>query len=284
MPLQRNANSAKLRKKPTQPALKSAVSRKIPQSSSIHQLQRAYQPAAAASGSLRAGKASSNTNATKVNEKSLIAEHIAFFPLLVLVFVIWCIYRYLFRFPIWFDETVGKAVFFGLPVMLYASLTRSRSMTDTVHPKYMQSGLWMGLAVGGIFGFAGAIASLLRKGVVVQAAPLFIADAFWLEFALALATGFWESLFFFSWIMIVVMERFKRWPVLNQALLTAAIFLAFHLPNTLLRFSFSAVSGQLVLLFFFALGQALMFYRVRNIYALALSHAIWGMVLLVHTR
>lgn len=278
MPLQPKSNTVLSRKNRTPVAVKKSVGSKIMAKSqpvsknSIGQLQRSYQP-------------TKETPAQIARQnKSLIAEHIAFFPLLVLIFIIWCVYRYLFRFPIWFDETIGKAVFFGLPVMLYASLTRSRSMTDTVHPKYLQSGLWMGLAVGGIFGFAGAIASLMRSGVVIQAAPVFAADNFWWEFALAMATGFWESLFFYSWVMVVIMERYKKWPVLNQALLAAAIFLVFHLPNTLLRFEFSLVAGQLFLLFFFAIGQGLMFSRVKNIYALSLSHAIWGMVLLVHTR
>lgn len=219
-----------------------------------------------------------------VTQASPISQHIAFIPLLLLVFVMWCIYRYLFKFPVWFDESIGKAVFFGLPVWLYVSITRSRSISETVSPRYLQSGLWMGLAIGGLFGFAGTIASLLRRGIVIQAAPLFAAEGFWWEFFLAMMTGFWESLFFYCWIMTVIMEKFRKWSLLNQVVVTALIFLAFHIPNTLLRFDLSLVGGQLFLLFFFAVGQAFLFSRVRNIYALALSHAIWGMVLLVHTR
>ena len=157
-------------------------------------------------------------------------------------------------------------------------------MINTVDANHLQPGLWMGLAVGGIFGFAGTFASLIRDGVVIQAAPVFAADGFWWEFILAMLTGFWESLFFFSWVMIVIMEKLKNWPLMNQAMLTAFIFLAFHIPNTLLRYPLEMVGGQLFLLFFFALGQALLFARVKNIYALTMSHAIWGMVLLIHTR
>jgi hypothetical protein len=222
--------------------------------------------------------------ATLRSASPLVTKHIAFFPLLLLMFIIWCVYRRLFEYPVWFDESIGKAIFFGLPVFLYASLTRSKSMVDTVDPKYMQSGLWMGFAVGGVLGFSATFATLLKSGVVIQAAPVFAADNFWWEFILAMLTGFWESLFFYTWIMVVIMEKFKNWPLLNQALLTAFIFAAFHIPNTLLRFPISMVGAQLALLFFFALGQALMFARVRNIYALSLSHAIWGMVLLIHTR
>ena len=215
---------------------------------------------------------------------ALPTKHLAFVPLLCLVFIIWCVYRYLFRFPVWFDETVGKAIFFGLPVVLYVSLTRGKSIAKTVSLESMQPGLLMGLAVGGIFGFAGTLVALLQKGVVVQSAPLFTSNMFWWEFFLAIATSFWESLFFYGWIMTVVGEKMKKWPVVNQALLVAVIFLCFHLPNTLLRFELKVVVGQLVLLFFFGLGQAFLFYRTKNVYALTLSQAIWGMVLLIHTR
>ncbi len=264
MPSKPKANSGKVGKRSTATRVSSAKP-------GIVQLRRRYQQP-------------TTSRRVTVTSSGPIAQHIAFIPLLLLVFVMWCVYRYLFRFPVWFDESIGKAVFFGLPVWLYVSITRSKSIADTISPRYLQSGLWMGLAIGGLFGFAGALASLMRKGVVVQAAPLFASDSFWWEFALAMMTGFWESLFFYCWIMTVIMEKFKNWSLLNQVLVTAVIFLVFHIPNTILRFDLSLIGGQLFLLFFFGLGQALLFARVRNIYALSLSHAIWGMVLLVHTR
>lgn len=272
MSLKQKPKSASSSKKRSSPSSSSSGS-KAASSGKITQLRRQYQPIARAVSSRRSR-----------SDSAVVTDHFAFFPLLVLVFVIWFVYRRLFDYPVWFDESIGKAVFFGLPVFLYASITRSRAMVDTVDVKYLQSGLWMGLAMGGIIGFAGTFASLLRDGVVVQAASLFASDAFWFEFFLAILTGFWESLFFFSWIMVVIMEKFKNWPVLNQSLFAAFIFLAFHIPNTLLRFSLPAVGGQLVLLFFFALGQALIFARVRNVYALTMTHALWGMVLLIHSR
>jgi hypothetical protein len=97
-------------------------------------------------------------------------------------------------------------------------------------------------------------------------------------------TGFWESLFFFTWIMVITMEKFSRWPLLNQILFVAGIFLVFHLPNIFLQFPLIQAFGYIFLLFFFGLGQAFLFLRYRNLYALTLSQAIWGMVLLVHTR
>ena len=84
--------------------------------------------------------------------------------------------------------------------------------------------------------------------------------------------------------MTITQEKYRRWPLLNQVLLVSFIFLLFHIPNALLRFDMSLVAGQLFLLFFFGLGQAYLFARTRNLYSLMLSQAIWGMVLLVHTK
>ena len=141
----------------------------------------------------RQPKQSSQTRLSSVTQ-----DHIAFVPLLLLVFVMWVAYRVLFHFPVWFDETLGKAVFFGLPVWLYLVMSRSKSMAETMSPRALKPGLLLGLAFGGIFGFAGTLISLLKKGVIVQSAPLFTSDIFWWEFFFAMMTGFWESLFFMS--------------------------------------------------------------------------------------
>jgi hypothetical protein len=208
--------------------------------------------------------------------------HVVFFPLLTLILVMWFLYRTLFVFPVWFDETVGKAVFFGLPVWLYIAITKSKSILDTFASYKLQSGLLLGLAVGGMFGFAASLISILQRGAPIEAVWLFESPDFWREFLLAMMTAFWETLLFFSFVMVVVQEKFKHWALNEQAFLTAGIFLLFHLPNTILRFDTSAVIAQAMLLFLFALGQAYLFAARRNAYALVISHTFWGMVLLVH--
>lgn len=209
--------------------------------------------------------------------------HLFFTPVLFLSLVVWIVYRVVFQFPVWFDETIGKAIFFGLPVWLYVTVTRSASVPNTFSLGRLKKGLLLGVAVGGIFGFAGSLISAARPGVVVESALLFSSDAFWWEFFLALCTGFWETLFFFSFVMVVIQEKYKNWALIKQVLVVALIFLVFHVPNMVLRFpSVQAVLFQAFLMTFFAIGQALLFSREQNSYALTLSHAIWGMVLLVH--
>lgn len=205
-----------------------------------------------------------------------------FWPLVVISLMLWFVYRTLFHFPVWFDESIGKAIFFGLPVWVYATITRNLAMADTFSPLKLKKGLLQGIAFGGVYGFVASVLALMVRGGQVQAAPLFSSGLFWGEFLLSLLTGFWETLFFFSWIMIALEQLNKNWSLAKLVLVTAGLFLIFHAPNAFLRFSPRDAMIQLLLLFMFGIGQALLFKYRHNGYALAISHAIWGMVLLVH--
>lgn len=195
--------------------------------------------------------------------------------------MIWFIYRKIFVFPVWFDETVGKAVFFGLPVWLYVSLSGFSAIPNSFALYKLKTGLLQGVAVGGILGFAASIIHIAQGGLAVRSAQLFMSDLFWWEFFLSLMTGFWETLFFYSWIMVIIQDKFRHWLLSKQLILVSAIFIIFHIPNTFLRFSGADIYATLVLLSIFAIGQGLLFSRNQNAYALVISHAIWGMVLAV---
>lgn len=211
------------------------------------------------------------------------SNNVVFFPLLTLVLVLWVLYRGMFNFPIWFDEIIGKAIFFGLPVWLYVTLTGSNSVVKSLSPEKLKSGLLLGVAVGGVFGFVFSILSIIQNGAVVEAVSLFDSNIFWYEFILALFTAFWETLLFFSFVMTTIQDKFKNWPMLSQVILVALIFLVFHIPNIILRYDMASVLPQVFILFLFAIGQGFLFYSRKNSFALILSHAIWGMVLLVHS-
>lgn len=219
---------------------------------------------------------------SKPTPHAVLQGDLLFIPLLSMVALAWLLYRVFFDFPIWFDETLGKAFFFGLPVWFYVMVTRREEIAATLSFKWVQPGLLLGLAIGGIYGFVTSILSLWQTNTVLQAAELFSSTGFWFEFMLAIFTGFWESLFFFGFVGTVVFDKYKHRPLIVQLLFIVAVFVLFHIPNTLLVFDQSAVPGQLVVLSLFALGQALVFYRWRNIYTLTLSHAIWGLSLLFY--
>jgi hypothetical protein len=209
-------------------------------------------------------------------------NHKFFWPLVILILILWFVYRALFTFGVFFDETIGKAIFFGFPVLLYISVSNFKEITNSLDFSKMHKGMLLGIAYGGIYGFAGAITAYALGDRSVQAAELFMSNEFWWEFFLALLTAFWETLFFFSFIMMVLENKMKKWTTLKVTLASALIFAVFHTPNAILRFDLSMVTAQVLLMFVFGLGQALLFSKEKNAYALILSHAIWGMVLLVH--
>ncbi|MBT4124326.1 MAG: hypothetical protein HN981_04570 [Candidatus Pacebacteria bacterium] len=223
----------------------------------------------------------SKTKKTKRSKKKQRISTVAFIPLLLLSVLFWLLYRSLFQFPVWFDETIGKAIFFGLPVWLYILVSGHKDVSETFASYKVKRGLMMGVAVGGIYGFLAAILAVSQKGAVIPAFP-FSSLAFWSEFLWAMMTGFWETLFFFSFVFLAVKVKFKKWSLLSQILLVSGIFLLFHLPNIVIRFQGISVLYQVILLALFALGQALLFYVEENGYTLVISHAIWGMVLLLH--
>ncbi len=214
--------------------------------------------------------------------KTSLDSTFVFIPIVLLAFILWMFYRSVFHFPVWFDETIGKALFFGLPVWLYISISQDQHITDSLSWRKFEPGILLGLAFGGIYGFVASIFFVWAGGGAVQPAWLFVSAAFWNEFFLALCTGFWETLLFYSMVQTVILQRYARWSMLQQVLLTVVIFVLFHVPNLFIRAEASVAIWQLGLLSLFSLGQALIFYRTKNSYILILSQAFWGLVLMVH--
>jgi len=235
--------------------------------------------------SLKSSRLARNSFRTSTHSRvTTDLQHQAFWPLVGLTFLVWIVYRSVFNFPVWFDESIGKALFFGIPVWLYISITGLRAIPDTFAVSKFKSGILLGIAVGGILSFAATIFTFYKGGVTVQIQPvaLYSSPEFWGQFLLAMMTAFWETLFFFSWIMVVIQEKMKDWPLAKQLVAVAGIFTIFHIPNALLRFDMQNLASFTFLMFVFALGQGLLFVYRRNAYALIFSHALWGMVLLLH--
>ncbi len=206
-----------------------------------------------------------------------------FFPQVLLVLILWVLYRALIVLPVWFDESISKAVFFGIPVWLFVTISGQTSIIDTFAYSKMKRGVLIGIAFGGIFGFLMTIISIIQSQAQIYPAWLFSVDEFWWNFLLALMTAFWETLFFYSFIMTMIDLKFKKSTLLVKVVMTAIIFVIFHIPNTILRTpQFEAVIFQIILLFLFAVGQGYLFAQDKNAYSLVFSHAIWGMVLLLH--
>ncbi len=205
-----------------------------------------------------------------------------FWAIIAITLILWFLYRSLFNFPVVFDETLGKALFLGLPIWMYVSIIGQDALSETPNFRLTKSGLIKGILYGGLFSFIAVFLSLATKGETIIPVDLFNSFRFWKEFLLAIMTAFWESIFFFGFIQVVLQKKYKNLDATKRVMLTGLIFLLFHLPNSILRFQGIQVAQQIWLMSLFGLGQALLFETEKSIYTLIFTHTFWGMTLLIH--
>lgn len=199
--------------------------------------------------------------------------------------ILWVAYRAFVRDqPLWFDEGIAKAIVFGLPVFWFAARSKFIASEIGLNVGQMVPGLYMGVAIGGLYGFVGILSQVMGGRQVVEA-NLFASPTFWWYAAMALLTAWWESLFFFG-LPVQYLRSIASW--LSEWLVggfVVVLFLLFHSP---LRLMLSGGSSQFILqlaiLGLFAMGQYLLYTRTKNMYSLVLSHALWGLVIQVYAR
>lgn len=235
-------------------------------------------------GSVSGSFKASHQITTPFGQKQIFRSLHAFFFMEMSLLLLWIAYRSFVHQPIWFDEGIAKAVVFGLPVVWFASRSRFIASEIGLDAHKLIPGLYMGLAVGGLYGFV-AILSQVTAGRQVVEAALFASPQFWWMAFLALLTSWWESLFFFGLpvqYLRGLAAWFSEWMVGGFAVV---LFLLFHAP---LRFLIAGPSPalfvQLALLALFALGQYILYTRTKNMYCIVLSHLLWGLVIEVYAR
>ena len=188
-------------------------------------------------------------------------------------------YRFLFTLPVWFDEFVVKAVMFGLPALILAPKLGVKDLGIALGSKFWQ-GLYWGLFLGGFYVF---VLTLSSWGQDVQPHLVSSPSELFSLVSTALVTGWWESLFFFTFVLQVLMCVWKKKE--SSALgIAVLIFLVFHLPARIVAGGTNMMLlAELFTLAVFALGQGILFLRTKSVYAVTISHALWGLALMAYT-
>lgn len=191
------------------------------------------------------------------------------------------VYRFTVSSPIWFDEIILKAVLFGFPVWMYAIVSKKSPSFFGLESRRFWPGAINGLAIGGILSFIAIVTYSFRKSSLLMPG-LFESVGFWKEFGLAFATAWWESLFFYGLILPVLKEKFSD--EIQALSFSTLVFLLFHAPNLIVKVGVGNAMQPLLLLTLFAFGQGIIFLRTKSISTVVVSHAFWGMALLVYGR
>lgn len=208
----------------------------------------------------------------------------SFFFLEMSLLGIWIAYRALVQMPVWFDEGVAKAMVFGVPVFWFAARSRFIANELGLDPRKMLPGLYIGIAVGGLYGFMGVLTEVF-SGRQVVAANLFATSEFWWLAFLALLTAWWESLFFFGLPVQYVRSVAPWFSETLTAAFTVVLFMLFHAPLRLIVAGYSPFFlVQMGVLLLFAVGQYILYVRTKNMYSLVMSHLFWGLVIEIYSR
>lgn len=196
--------------------------------------------------------------------------------------LVWIAYRGLTNFPVWLDEGVAKAIIFGIPVFWFAARSRFVAREIGLDIEKLIPGLYLGIAIGGLYGFAAILVEVLQGREVVQAA-FYLSNEFWWMAFLAFLTAWWESLFFFG-LPIQYIRSAASWMSENLiAIFVIVLFLLFHAPLRLIVAGASpGFLVQMGVLTLFVIGQYVVYQRTKNMYALVLSHLFWGLVIEIY--
>jgi len=217
---------------------------------------------------------------TPAGYRKVFGQLYSFFFFMMTLLLVWIGYRAFFQdLPVWFDEGVAKALIFGVPVVWFASQSRFIANNLGLNQEQLLPGLFLGIAVGGMYGFAGLLIQVAAGQHVIEGS-LFASSGFWWMAFLALLTAWWESLFFFG-LPIQYVRSIAPW--FSDSLLAVfviGLFLLFHAPLRLIVAGFEPqFIIQMGLLTLFVIGQFIFYLRTKNMYALVLSHLLWGLVI-----
>ncbi len=194
----------------------------------------------------------------------------------VYIFVVWGLYRLIFRLPEPIEEIIFKPLVFIGAVML---VERPRS-----YQKYFGE-IWgrgdvvraafLGLLLGVGYIIFYAVSSLISAGnLTLESAP---AGQSWLVFlGLGAVTAVWEEWAFTGYILGGLSQALsKKWLARS---LTAALFALVHLPALIFwhKFTGSSLGFQLFSLMILGLGNAILMGYSKNLLAPVISHTLWG--------
>jgi len=194
------------------------------------------------------------------------------------IFVLWGLYRLLFRFPTVIEELIFKPLVFLPPVLSVLSGEGKRGRMLVAAFGFRRAGLafsiYFGLTLGIVYLLAVRLASFVPSGerLVYSVMPFSLMGLL----GISLVTAIWEQMvfsgFFLSRLYLVWQNE---WLSVGM---TAFMYTLLHLPILWLEShaTTSFVVIQLILFFFVGMGNAILMLRTRNLVAPIISHTAWA--------
>lgn len=194
----------------------------------------------------------------------------------VYIFVVWGLYRLIFRLPEPIEEIILKPlVFVGAVMLVERPKSWQKYFTEIWGKGDLIKSAFLGLVLGVGYIVLYTFSSLISAGNInLQAAP---AGEPWLMFlGLGLITAVWEEWAFTGYILSGLSRTLSnKW---LARILTSVLFALVHLPALIFwhKFTGSVLGFQFFNLMALGLGNAVLMGYSKNLLAPIISHALWG--------
>lgn len=210
--------------------------------------------------------------------KSKIIDFHRVMVVYVVVFLVWGLYRLLFRLPEWFEETVLKFIVFGGPVFWVVLNKEKKNLSDLgMITKGLLASLYFGLLFGLWLAVLGNMVAFVRDGGV-NFNPEMTVAAFGELMLLGLVTAFWEQLLFMGYMLPRVFKDLgNEWVAV---VLIGFLFALLHVPIQIAQeVELNQLVVRFILLFSLGFGNGVLYLRLKNLAAPIFAHLAWGSVI-----
>ncbi len=194
------------------------------------------------------------------------------------LFVLWGLYRFLFRLPEELEEGILKPLIWLGSLFWLVGAKEGRPVFSSLgfsRKNILSSSLW-GIGLGIILAFEGLLVNYLKYGSFsFISTPYESTEAFFIAFGLSFVTAACEEIAFRGFMLNRLAETLKEEKISN--LLTSFCFTLIHFPAAFFvyHYPFPEIVFYFLLIFLASLVAGFSFLRNKNVLAPILVHLFW---------
>ncbi|MEI6532702.1 MAG: CPBP family intramembrane glutamic endopeptidase [Candidatus Roizmanbacteria bacterium] len=201
-----------------------------------------------------------------------------------IVLIVWALYRSYFKtdLPVWFDEFVAKPVVFVLPIYWYITYLEKKSFFSEIWllRKNFSNNVFIGLGVGAVFIFSGALGNYILTKSIFPANNL-ATEAIMMVILTALATGITEEILSRGFVLKKLYQESKN--IYSSIFLSSVLFFFLHVPILFTSHMFGASLLRVMLADVVLSVTVSIFYLDRkSIVIPILIHALYNISLMLY--
>lgn len=205
-------------------------------------------------------------------KKEVILKHLTIYSAYLII--VWCFYRFLFKFPDEVEELVIKPIIWLLPVFYIINKEKTKLDSLGITLKNLFLSIYMALGLGAFFVVEAVIVNILKYGKLNFGANL--GDLpFMVTLGLSFATSISEEIAYRGYIFG------RLWYALKSEFMASAIttilWVGIHIPIAFVVWKLDLSAGLIYLMLtgIFGIGSAFIYGRTKNIWSSIFLHVLW---------